>query len=238
MLLFSLHCSVLSSQFTVHTRRQERVRQQISSGASLGNALTPSDIMANEVESRHSILHTAMAHAPISSLDRPFQILVHQYSQRPSVRKPAFVGEELPANHQNRVGPVAIGPLTLIVSITRGWWEIRSIIKSLSRECPTIIVSGPINVSNALRIPCKSKIALSSEVMPENLGRGMNLDQLQGRTRKYRPCIPISVGGLSHHRPNHQLNLGPTGPPRQHLAAPARRKPMCHYHLLWIHALR
>ena len=42
--------------------------------------------------------------------------------------------------------------------------------KSLSNECPTIMVSGPINVSKALRIPSKSKIALSIEVMPENLG--------------------------------------------------------------------
>ena len=37
-----------------------------------------------------------------------------------------------------------------------------------------MMVSGPINVSNALRIPCKSKTAFSSEVMPENLETGMS----------------------------------------------------------------
>lgn len=87
------------------------------------------------------------------------------------------MGKELPANHQNRVGLIVTESLTLTVSITRGWWEIRSIMKSLSSECPTMIVSGPINVSNALRIPCKSKTALSSEVMPEKLERDMSFPQ-------------------------------------------------------------
>lgn len=79
------------------------------------------------------------------------------------------MGEELLTNYQYWVGPFVPESLTLTVSITRGWWEIRSIIKSLSNECPTIMVSGPTNVSIALRIPCKSKTALSIEVMPENL---------------------------------------------------------------------
>ncbi len=52
--------------------------------------------------------------------------------------------------------------------------------KSLSNECPTIMVSGPINVSNALRIPCKSKTALSIEVMPENLGGGYKFSLVLG----------------------------------------------------------
>ena len=144
----------------------------LSTLAATADALSPLDIMPNKVQSGHSILHTAMSHAPISPLDRSLQILLHQYSQGPSIRKPTLMGEELPTNYQYRVGPVVPEPLTLTVSITRGWWEIRSIIKSLSNECPTIIVSGPTNVSIALRIPCKSKIALSIEVMPENLEEG------------------------------------------------------------------
>ena len=91
----------VSARKRLHTHRA-RPGPRFSHEGSFRDGPSPPDIVTDEIQSSYSILHTAMTNAPVSPLNRPLQILMYQYSQRPSVRKSAFVGEELPANHQGR----------------------------------------------------------------------------------------------------------------------------------------
>lgn len=89
-----------------------------------------------------------------------------------------------------------------------------------------MIVLGPINASNARRIPFKFRTAFSRDVIPENLKIHEKL--VHFCSYKYEPCVEIAIACIRHSLQS--IGGGLTLPLLHRRGEPIRRRPSFPFH--------